>query len=59
MCLHYGRSSSRAEKVYLSGDGKVLGFRPRDNFARKNRSAKRLVMPEFDTESRYEDFREW
>lgn len=54
MCLHYGQEIFEGMKVYLRADGKVLGFRSRDNFARMNRSAKRLVMPEFDVELAYE-----
>lgn len=58
MCLHYGQEIFEGMKVYQGADGRVLGFRSRDNFARMNRSAKRLVMPEFDMELACEGLRE-
>jgi len=43
--LHYGQSIFEGMKAYRSASGKPVLFRPRDNFARMNRSAERMVMP--------------
>lgn len=47
--LHYGQSIFEGLKAYRSGD-KVLTFRAKDNFARMNRSAKRMCIPEIPEE---------
>jgi branched-chain amino acid aminotransferase len=43
--LHYGQSIFEGMKAYRTVAGKAVLFRPRDNFARMNRSAERMVMP--------------
>ena len=44
--LHYGQSAFEGMKAYRKDDGTISMFRPLDNFARLNRSADRLMMPE-------------
>ena len=44
--LHYGQSLFEGFKAHRIPDDGVALFRPRDNFVRLNRSAKRLAMPE-------------
>lgn len=48
--LHYGQSIFEGMKCYRRADGGLQLFRPRDNFARMNRSAERLSIPQFDVE---------
>ena len=48
--LHYGQSIFEGMKCYRRADGGLQLFRPRDNFARMNRSADRLSIPQFDEE---------
>jgi branched-chain amino acid aminotransferase len=43
--LHYGQSVFEGLKSYAGTDGKVLVFRPIDNFIRMNQSAARMCMP--------------
>lgn len=43
--LHYGQSIFEGMKAYRNVEGKPVLFRPRENFERMNRSAKRMVMP--------------
>lgn len=44
--LHYGQSVFEGFRAHRTLDGGIALFRPRDNHARLNRSAARLVMPE-------------
>jgi branched-chain amino acid aminotransferase len=44
--LHYGQSAFEGMKAYRKDDGSVSMFRPLDNFARLNKSADRLMMPQ-------------
>ena len=44
--LHYGQALFEGMKAYKTAEGQVVLFRPRDNWARLNESAKRLCMPE-------------
>ncbi|MHA1584307.1 MAG: branched-chain amino acid aminotransferase [Promethearchaeota archaeon] len=46
-CLHYGQIVWEGMKCYRTKNGLKL-FRPKENFARLNRSAKRMCMPEID-----------
>lgn len=46
--LHYGQGVFEGLKAYKDHQGIVRLFRPRKNFERFNRSAKRLAMPEVD-----------
>ena len=48
--LHYGQSIFEGMKCYRRADGGLQLFRPMDNFARMNRSADRLSIPQFDEE---------
>ena len=44
--LHYGQSLFEGFKAHRTASSGLALFRPRDNFARLNRSAARLAMPE-------------
>ena len=44
--LHYGQSIFEGMKAFKNVDGEPVLFRPQDNYARFNRSAVRMVMPE-------------
>jgi branched-chain amino acid aminotransferase len=44
--FHYGQAAFEGFKVFRTAQGGVAIFRPKDNFARLNRSALRLAMPE-------------
>ena len=50
MVLHYGQEIFEGLKAYKAADGSTLLFRPDQNFARMNRSAKRLCMPTLDVD---------
>lgn len=45
--LHYGQAVFEGMKAYKDDQNGVWLFRPEDNHARINKSAKRLAMPEF------------
>lgn len=46
--FHYGQTIFEGLKAYKSADGSIRLFRPRDNFARMNRSNDRMSVPELD-----------
>lgn len=48
--FHYAQEIFEGLKCYRRADGGVQLFRPRDNFARMNRSAERMCMPQIDVE---------
>ena len=48
MVLHYGQSIFEGLKAFKTPDGKIQVFRPEQNFARFNRSAHKLCIPELD-----------
>jgi len=48
MVLHYSQEIFEGLKAYRRPDGKIAMFRPADNVARFNRSARRMCMPEVD-----------
>ncbi|SEF01235.1 branched-chain amino acid aminotransferase [Ruania alba] len=48
--LHYGQEIFEGLKVYRHGDGSVWAFRPALNAARFAASARRLALPELDTD---------
>ncbi|MGI6169583.1 MAG: branched-chain amino acid aminotransferase [Christensenellales bacterium] len=50
LVLHYGQGIFEGLKVYKGPDGSALLFRPQDNFQRLNASARRMCMPEVDTD---------
>ncbi len=45
--FHYGQAVFEGMKAYKDDKGEVFLFRPDQNFARINKSAKRLAIPEF------------
>ena len=48
MVLHYGQAIFEGLKAYRTDSGNVQLFRPKENFARFNRSARTMCIPEFD-----------
>ncbi len=48
MVLHYSQEIFEGLKAFRRADGSVAMFRPADNIARFNRSARRMCMPEVD-----------
>lgn len=50
MTFNYGQACFEGMKAYKDKDGQVFLFRPRKNFERINKSAKRLAMPEVPEE---------
>ena len=50
MCLHYAQEIFEGMKAYRGKDGAIYLFRPADNAERMNMSARRMCMPEIDTE---------
>lgn len=52
--LHYSQEVFEGLKAYRTPDGHINLFRAPDNFARMNRSAKRIAMPEFDEKFAHE-----
>lgn len=48
MVFHYGQAVFEGMKAYRNKAGKVLLFRPEQNFKRMNRSLERLSMPQID-----------
>lgn len=49
-CLHYAQGIFEGAKAYKTAEGKITAFRLEENFARMNRSATRMCMPNFDTD---------
>lgn len=50
MGIHYGQEIFEGLKAYRGKDGVINLFRARDNFIRLNNSAKRLCMPQVETQ---------
>jgi len=50
MVLHYGQSIFEGMKAYKQESGKIALFRPEENMARLNRSAKKMCIPQIDEE---------
>ena len=48
--LHYGQSVFEGMKAYKNLNGEAILFRPLDNFARLNKSARRMCIPELPEE---------
>ena len=48
--LHYGQAVFEGMKAYRAADGRVLLFRPQENFKRMNQSCDRLAIPRIDEE---------
>src|SRR4051794_2970369 len=51
MVLHYGQAIFEGLKAYRQPDGSIALFRPVDNAARFNRSARRMAMPELPVDT--------
>ena len=56
--LHYGQGIFEGLKAYKGKDGAISLFRAEENFARLNRSAKRMCMPEIDEKAVLEGVKE-
>ena len=52
--LHYGAEIFEGLKAYRYADGSIHLFRPEENFARMNRSAARMGLPQFPVEDAME-----
>ena len=50
LVLHYGQEVFEGLKAYHWPNGDIYLFRPRMNYERMNRSARKLCLPEFDVE---------
>jgi branched-chain amino acid aminotransferase len=50
MALHYGQAIFEGMKAYKQADGRIALFRPEMNFKRLNNSARRLCIPETDSD---------
>ncbi|MHA1995085.1 MAG: branched-chain amino acid aminotransferase [Candidatus Hodarchaeales archaeon] len=50
VCFHYGQTIFEGQKAFRTQDGHINLFRPEENAARFNLSAKRMMMPEIDPE---------
>ena len=48
MVLHYAQEVFEGLKAYRTSEGNIQFFRPQENFARMNRSCKRMCIPEID-----------
>ncbi len=57
MVLHYGQAIFEGLKAYRGRDGHICLFRPRDNFQRMNRSARRMCMPDLPVDTVMEGLR--
>jgi branched-chain amino acid aminotransferase len=58
LVLHYGQEIFEGLKAYRWSDDGIYLFRPRKNFERMNRSAKRLCMPELEVDFALEAIRQ-
>jgi branched-chain amino acid aminotransferase len=58
LVLHYGQEVFEGLKAYRWPKGEIYLFRPRMNYERLNRSARRLCMPEMNVEDVLEATRE-
>jgi branched-chain amino acid aminotransferase len=56
MSLHYGQAIFEGMKAYKNAEGEILVFRPHDNWARLNKSAVRMCMPEIPEISSWKVF---
>lgn len=58
MVLHYAQEIFEGLKAYRGKDNGIYLFRPKDNLARLNRSAKRLCMPEVNIDDALEGMKQ-
>ena len=57
-CLHYAQETFEGLKAYRAEDGRVLLFRPEENFKRMNRSNERMCIPQLDVDFCIESLKE-
>lgn len=55
--FHYGQAVFEGMKAFKDKNGKVNLFRPEQNFARINRSSKRMAIPEFPEDYFFESIK--
>ncbi|MDR9401226.1 MAG: branched-chain amino acid aminotransferase [Psychroflexus sp.] len=55
--FHYGQAVFEGMKAFKDKNGKVHLFRPEQNFARINRSSKRMAIPEFPEDYFFESIK--
>lgn len=58
-CMHYGQAIFEGMKAYRDVHGKVVLFRPLENWKRLNESALRMCMPELDKDIFIDGLVEW
>jgi len=58
MSLHYGQLVFEGMKAYKAQDGRILLFRPEENFKRMNSSNERLCIPTIDVDFAVEAVKE-
>ena len=56
--LHYAQETFEGMKAYRAEDGRILLFRPEENFKRLNLSNERLCIPELDVDFCVESLKE-
>ncbi len=56
--LHYAQETFEGMKAYRAEDGRVLLFRPEENFKRMNLSNERLCIPQLDVDFCVESLKE-
>ncbi len=54
MVFHYAQEVFEGMKAYKTPDGTVQFFRPQENFARLNRSCKRMCIPELNPDDAFQ-----
>ena len=58
MVLHYGQSIFEGLKAYRTASGDIQLFRPKDNFARLNRSCHQMCIPQIDEALAFEGLKQ-
>ena len=56
--FHYAQETFEGMKAYRAEDGRILLFRPEENFKRLNQSNERLCIPELDVDFCIETLKE-
>ena len=56
--LHYAQETFEGMKAYRAEDGRILLFRPEENFKRLNQSNERMCIPELDVDYCIETLKE-
>ena len=57
-CLHYAQETFEGMKAYRTEDGRILLFRPQENFKRMNLSNERICIPQLDVDFCVESLKE-